>query len=182
VLASLENLPAPSVPGINGKFGFSIEPKSFTPEIPLYRSWCVSVSPDCLEIFSIYTDESSGDILDGLEFEFEWMLCVGKKNLNDDCNIAAWIADLSEPVSLLSPGFRLVIEASTGKVVKRGCEASPLVRSEQRKQEDAGSADRDICSGSPQIRADEMQKQIQRSLESGRLKVRQRRGEIYTER
>ena len=117
MLTFLENLPAPPPPQFNAEFGFQVECESVTPETPLCRGWNVSVCRSCFEIGSFYSDAFCNDDFEEFEFEFEWMVCPGKPNLNGDFNLVPWINQVFDPESLVSDGYRLLIDASVWKVV-----------------------------------------------------------------
>lgn len=118
MLSFLNNLPLPPGIDFNGEFGFEIKPENSSNVAPIERSWFVSVCRACFEIGSVYTDSSSDDDLCGLKHEFEWCVCPGEKNRNGNYNADLWIAQVSNPLLLLTSGYHLEIEASAWTMIE----------------------------------------------------------------
>ena len=100
----LRNLPAPPAPGLNGEIGYRFELTDNVPERGHFGSWCVSVCRAMFEIFHVGADDTD---------EFEWLLCPGETNRNSLSKAREWIEQVADPMRLLPPGQKLVIEAST---------------------------------------------------------------------
>lgn len=107
MLAFLRNLPAPPLAGLHGEFGFQFESEDETIDEGHYGSWKVCVCRSMFEMFGCGRDDLP---------ELSWLLCPGHSNRNDMSHAAAWATQVANPMSLVQPGQRLVVEASTWSI------------------------------------------------------------------
>lgn len=105
----LQDLPKPPPLDLHGEFGFEILPDDDTWDGGHLGAWEVSVCRAMFEIYYAGNDEGP---------EFSWILCPGCQNHNDMTYAPDWIQRVSDPMKLLQPGQRLILQASTWNVVE----------------------------------------------------------------
>ena len=105
----LLDLPKPPPLDLHGEFGFEIVSDDERGDESHFGAWEVGVCRSMFEIYNARNDSGP---------EFTWLLCPGCENFNDLTYAQVWIQAVSDPLKLLKPGQRLVLQASTWKVVE----------------------------------------------------------------